>query len=176
MVNLIKQDRFGVIWFALLYLAVLLFKWLYLSPVTTENEDCYICVLAILMTLALIIPLLMTALWLLWSEKLGKGVFFLFIMSVSTLACAFLVDLLSQLIVSKLYYAGFLAWQESQLSYLFDDFLPHAAGLFLATLMIYTTVRIAISAEFTDRKMVISVSMILLAMSSTLLVMGLLLY
>jgi len=176
MINFIKKDRFGVIWFALLYLAVLLTKWLYLSPLIKENEDCYVCVIAILMALALIIPLLLTALWVLWSEKLGKGVFFLFLMSVSTLGCAFLVELLSQFIVSKLYYGGVLVWQESQLSFLFDDFLPHAAGLFLATLMIYTTARIAASSEFVDRKMVISVSMILLAMSSALLVMGLLLY
>jgi len=176
MTNLLKMDRFGVIWFAILYLAVLLTKWLYLSPVIKENEDCYLCVIAILMGLALIIPLIMTALWELWSEKLGKGLFFLFIMCVTTLACAFLMDLSSKVVLSKLIYGGLLSWQESQLSYLFDDFLHHCAGLFLATLMIYTTLRIAISAEFVDRKMVISVSMILCAMSSGLLVIGLLLY
>ncbi len=176
MTNLFKIDRFGVIWFALLYLAVLLTKWLYLSPVIAEKEECYVCVIGVLMGLALTIPLLMTTLWAVWPVKLEKGVFFLFVLSVSTLGCAYFVDLLSQTILSKLYYGGILAWQESQLSYLFDNFLPHSAGLFLATLMIYTTLRVAFSLEFVDRKMVIFVSVLLLLMSSSLLVIGLLLY
>jgi len=176
MTNIIKMDRFGVLWFAILYTAVLLTKWAYLSPVIQENEDCYLCVIAILIGLALIIPLIMTALWELWSEKLGKGLFFLFIMCVTSLGCAFLMDLASKVVIGKLYYGGILAWDDAQLSYLFEDFLHHCAGLFLATLMIYTTFRIAISSEFVDRKMVISVSLILLAMSSSLLVIGLLLY
>ena len=176
MTNIIKMDRFGVLWFAILYTAVLLTKWAYLSPVIQENEDCYLCVIAILIGLALIIPLIMTALWELWSEKLGKGLFFLFIMCVTSLGCAFLMDLASKVVIGKLYYGGILAWDDAQLSYLFEDFLHHCAGLFLATLMIYTTFRIAISSEFIDRKIMISVSLILLAMSSSLLVIGLLLY
>ena len=174
--NVIKKDQYGVIWFGLLYLAVLLTKWGYLNPMLMQGDNCFACVIALIVLMAMLIPLLLTTLWILWGKKPKKGVLFLFILCMATLGCAVILKFAAQKLISKLYYTGFLNWQESQLGYLFEDFIPHSVGLFLATLMIYSMFRVAISSEFRDRKVIVALSIALLLMSSSLLVLGLILY
>lgn len=175
-IDTIRKDQFGVLWFGFLYAAVLAVKWIYINPEISGGTSCVICAIVVLWLLAVFLSLLLTALWILWDTKAVKGVTFIFVLGMSAICSAAFMNFLSQKIFAKLYYSGLLNWQESHITYLFDDFLKHSSGLYLATLLLYSMIRIAISRQFKNRKAVVAFSLYFSMVSSALLFLGLKLY
>jgi hypothetical protein len=176
-VSFFKQDPFGVTWFAIMYVIVLVAKWWYIEPPKIDPLSCLACVTTLEVILAVAISLVMTLFWILWLGKgQNKNLVFLFLNCLLVLGCTGLLDVASQAVFSKLYYLGFLKWQESDVTYLLDDFLHHNAGLFLGVLMIYAMLRIAVDPGFTPRKYVIAINLAFIGVGSFLMLMGVVLY
>lgn len=175
-IDTFRKDEFGVLLFSLMYVAALIAKWIYIDPAKPGYASCVICAMAVLWLLAIFLTLILTALWILWDTKAANGVKFIFVLGVGAVCCAVFMNYLSQKVFAKLYYSGLLNWQESHVNYLFDDFLKHSSGLYLATLVLYSMIRIAMSRQFNNRKAVVAFSLYFSMVSSALLFLGLKLY
>lgn len=176
-VEFFRKDPFGVIWFSLAYLGVLIAKWWYLQPPSFNANACLACVIAIVMVLAISITFLISLFWIMWSAKQqAKGIVFLFLICLAVLGCTALLDFSSKKLFSQLYFSGFLNWQETDVSFLLDDFLRHCAGIYLGVLMVYAMARIAVSNEFVQRKFVVPINIFFIGISSFLLFIGIMLY
>lgn len=175
-IDTFRKDQFGVLLFSLLYVETLVVKWIYIDPAKVGYASCVICAITVLWLLAVFLSLIQTALWILWDTKAAKGVTFVFVSGAGAVCCAVFMNFLSQKIFAKLYYSGLLNWQESHINYLFDDFLKHSSGLYLATLVLYSMIRITISRQFKNRKAVVAFSLYFSMVSSALLFLGLKLY
>ena len=126
--------------------------------------------------LVVMVSVINAGVWWAWTTRVGKGVGLLFVLSVSTVGSAFLADLVAHALVEKLYYHGWLKWPEAQLSFLLDNFVNHAIGLFLATAVLYSMLRLVISKELTDKKLVIFLSLGIALSAVILLLLGIKLY
>ena len=172
-----QKDPFGITWFTILYVAVLITKWWYLEPPAIDPQSCLACVAVLEVILAVIITLLITVFWILWlAKRQNKNLLFLFLICLLVIGCTGLLDVASQEFFSQLYYRGFLRWQGVDVTYLLDDFLRHAAGLYLGVLMIYTMLRIAFDPGFTPRKYVITINIAFIGVAAFILLMGVVLY
>ena len=176
-VGFFSKDPFGVTWFSLLYLALIITKWWYIAPPAIDNQNCLACVVAIVFVMAVTITLLLTAFWILWtSKRQKKALLFLFLICLGVIGCTALLDVATQAVFGKLYYSGMLSWNAADLSFLLDDFLHHASGLYLGVLMVYSMLRIAISSEFEQRKFVIPINLFFAGVAGFLLFIGVKLY
>jgi hypothetical protein len=176
-VAFLKKDPFGVIWFALLFIAVMIAKWWYLQPPAISTDDCLVCVTALIVIMAIVITLLLTLFWILWTAKRQKkNIVFLFLICLGVLGCTALLDFASQKLFGRLYYMGLLHWQAADITYLLDDFLRHSAGLYLGVLMAYAMARIAVDSGFEPRKYVIPINFVFIGVAAFLLLVGLVLY
>jgi hypothetical protein len=172
-----QKDPFGVTWFALLLLAVLIAKWWYIAPPQIDAGNCLGCVVAVFMGLSVVITALLSLFWVLWTAKRQlKGIVFVFLIALGVIGCAALVDFLAQELFNRMYVAGLLDWQATDITYLLDDFLHHSAGLYLGVLMIYAMARIALSPQFEHRKYVIPINGIFIVVAGALLYIGIMLY
>ena len=172
-----SKDPFGVTWFALLFIAVLIAKWWYIAPPAISAQSCLGCVAAVLIVLSALVTFIISLFWMLWQAKRQKkNLLFLFLICLLVLVCTALLDFFSQEIFSQLYYRGFLRWQETDITYLLDDFLRHSAGLYLGVLMIYAMLRIAFDPGFSPRKYIIPINIAFILVAAFLLLMGVVLY
>ncbi|MCG6969594.1 MAG: hypothetical protein LJE85_07495 [Gammaproteobacteria bacterium] len=172
-----SKDPFGVTWFSLLFLAVLIAKWWYIDPPAISAESCLGCVTAILIIMAALTTAIISLFWILWrGKRQKKNLLFLFLICVLVLVCTGLLNMVSQEVFSQIYYRGFLRWQETDITYLLDDFLHHAAGLYLAVLMTYAMLRIAFDPGFSPRKYIIPINIVFILVAAFLLLVGILLY
>lgn len=176
-VTLLKKDPFGALGVGVLFAAILIAKWWYLDPPEISAQSCLGCVTALMVVLAIITTLIITLFWNLWIGKgQKKSILFLFLICVLILACTALLDFASQELFSRLYYRGFLSWQETDITYLLDVFLRHSSGLYLGVCMIFAMLRIAFDPGFEPRKYIIPINIIFIAVAAFLLLMGIVLY
>lgn len=176
-VSFFAKDPFGITGVAILYVAALIAKWWYIDPPQISEQSCLACVTAVMVVLAVLVTLVITFFWILWlAKRQKKNILFLFLVTLLVLGCTALLDYVSQEIFSQLYYRGFLRWQETDVTYLLDNFLHHCAGLYLGVLMIYAMLRIAFDSGFAPRKYIIPISIIFIMVASFLLLMGIVLY
>ncbi len=172
-----SKDPFGVTWFTIMYLAVLIAKWWYIGPPEISAQSCLGCVTAIMVFLAVLVTLVISVFWILWvAKRQKKNILFLFLITLLILGCTALLDFASQEIFSQLYYRGLLGWQETDVTYLLDDFLRHCVGIYLGVLMIYAMLRIAVDPGFAPRKYIIPINIIFIGVAAFLLLMGIMLY
>jgi hypothetical protein len=174
--NILRKDQFGVLWFSFMYAAVLVGKWWYFEETKPGEGGCLLCVVIVLWLLALVFGMLLTAVWVLWETKGGKTVSMVFVLMLIALASAVMFDVGAQKIIAKLYHAGWIGWAEAEATYLFEVMLHHAAGLYLACLVLYTGLRVAFSSSFTDRRTVVPVGLIFVGTATLLLFIGVILY
>lgn len=173
----LKMDPLGVLWFVLSFSVLLVTKWLVLEPILVSEQNCLSCVLALLLFLSVLITLSLSVFWRLWENKRQhKGIVFLFLFTIAILVCAIVYEAASQYLLSQIYYGGMLRWQESQISFLMDDFIKHSAGLYLAVLMMYSMARISFCKSFVDRKYVLAMNIVFFLTATILLFLGMLLY
>jgi len=176
-VDFFRKDPFGVTWFMIFYVAVLISKWWYIEPPTIDPQSCLICVTILEIILAMMVTVLVSLFWILWLAKgQKKNLLFVFLISVLVIGCTGLLDVASQEFFSQLYYLGMLRWQAADVTYLLDDFLRHNAGLYLGLLTAYAMARIAIDPEFSPRKYVVSINLAFAGVASFLVLMGVALY
>jgi hypothetical protein len=173
---LIARDQYGVIWLALLTLAVFIMKWQVVQPPELEGGPCLMCVEVLLWLLVVMVSVINAGVWWAWTRKVGKGLGLVFALSISTVGIAFLADLIAHALVAKLYYHGWLNWPEAQLSFLLDNFINHAVGLFLGTAVLYGMLRLIISKELANKKLVIIISLGIALSAVILLFLGIKLY
>lgn len=172
-----SKDPFGVTWFSLLFVAVLIAKWWYLAPPAIGAQNCLWCVTALMVFIAALITLLLTLFWILWlAKRQKKNILFLFMICLGVIGCTALLDVISQKLFSHLYFRGFLNWAEADVTYLLDDFLRHSTGLYLGMLMVYAMLRIAIDADFSPRKYIVPINFIFIGVAAFLLLVGVVLY
>lgn len=176
-VEFFSKDPFGVTWFTLLFIAVVVAKWWYIDPPAISEFSCLGCVVTVQVILAAFITGIISLFWILWlGKRQKKNLLFLFLICILALGCTALLDFASREIFSQLYYRGFLRWEEADITYLLDDFLHHAAGLYLGVLMIYAQLRIAFDPGFSPRKYVIPINVAFIGVAAFLLLMGIVLY
>lgn len=171
-----NKDHFGVFLVSLLFVAALVTKWQYINPAKLGDQSCMICAVFILWCLTVPITLLLTVLWNLWERQFDNGISLVLILCFGVLGCTLLMDYISGIIFAKLYYVGVLEWQESHVNYLFDDFIHHSAGIYLATLMFYTMLRVIFKKHIANRKIVVALGIYFSIVSGSLLVLGLKFY
>jgi hypothetical protein len=176
-VGFFSKDPFGVTWFTLLFVAALVTKWWYIGPPAISEQNCLACVTVLMVLIAVLVTSVITVFWILWiAKRQKKNILFLFLIVLLILGCTALFDLASQQIFSQLYYRGFLPWQETDITYLLDDFLRHSAGLYLGVLMIYAMLRIAFDSGFSPRKYIIPINIIFIGVATFLMLVGIVLY
>jgi hypothetical protein len=177
LVGFFSKDPFGVTWFTILFVATLIAKWWYIDPPAISAQSCLACVTIFMVVIAMLVTLVITVFWILWiAKRQKKNILFLFLITLLILGCTALFDFVSKEIFSQLYYRGFLRWQETDITYLLDDFLRHSAGLYLGVLMIYAMLRIAFDPGFAPRKYIIPINIIFIGVAAFLLLMGIMLY
>jgi hypothetical protein len=171
-----NKDQFGVFLVSLLFVAALVMKWQYINPAKLGDQSCMICAVFILWCLSVPITLLLTVLWNFWERQFDNGFSLVLILCFGVLCCTVLMDYTSGIIFAKLYYVGVLEWQESHVNYLFDDFIHHSAGIYLATLMLYTMMRVIFKKRIANRKIVVAMGIYFSIVSGSLLVLALKFY
>lgn len=172
-----QKDPFGVTWFMIFYVAILITKWWYVEPPEIDPQSCLACVTVLEIIMAAMFTLLISLFWVLWiGKRQNKNLLFLFLICLLVIGCTGLLNVASQEFFSQLYYHGFLKWQGTDVTYLLDVFLRHNAGLYMGVLMIYAMLRIAIDSEFTPRKYVIPINLAFAGVGSFLVLMGVILY
>ncbi len=174
--DIIRKDQFGILWFSLMFVAVLLGKWFLIESIDVGVGSCLFCVVVVLWLLALLFSILPMAVWLLWETKGGKSTSMVFVLVIMALASAVLFDVASEKIVTKLYHVGWIHWADTHVTYLLEDLVHHAAGLYLGCLVLYTGLRVTFSNSFADRGTVIPVALIFTGTASLLLFIGVVLY
>lgn len=176
LVELIKLDQYGVLWFGLIFLAVMIARWMFVQPLVLEGEGCVLCVLLLLWLMSMGVALINPALWYVWTERAEKNIGLMFALPASAIACAFMINIIGRVVLQKLYHAGWLTWPETQLTFLLDDMVSHVAGLFLGTAVIYGMVRLIICKDLLDKKMVIPLSLGIVLATCGLMLLGIKLY
>lgn len=177
LVSFFGKDPFGLTWFTLLLVAVLIAKWWRINPPAISEPSCLGCVTAIAVAIAALVTSIISLFWVLWrAKRQKKNILMVFLITLLVLGCTALFDVTSHEILGRLYYRGWLPWEEADITYLLDDFLPHSAGLYLGVLMVYAMARIAFDSGFSPRKYIIPINAVFAAAASFLLFMGILLY
>jgi hypothetical protein len=176
-VDFFQKDPFGITWFTILYVVVLIAKWWYVEPPEIDPQSCLACATIFEVILAALVSAVITLFWVLWlAKRQSKNIVFLFLVCILVIGCTGLLDVASQQLFSQLYYHGLLRWQAADATYLLDVFLNHNAGLYLAVLMVYAMVRIAVDPGFSPRKYVIPINLAFIGVACFLLLMGVVLY
>lgn len=173
---LIARDQYGLIWLALLILAAFILKWQVVQPPQLEGAPCVLCVELLLWLLVVCVSAINAAVWWAWTRKAQKGLGLMFVLALSAVGCAFIASVTAHALVEKLYYHGWLKWPEAETSFLLDNFINHAMGLYLAATVLYGMIRLIISKDLADKKLVIVVSLGIALSAVLLLLLGIKLY
>ena len=174
--NLLSKDPYGLIWLSLIFLAAMVVKWWIISPANAEDGNCVACVVAVIWLLSVVIHLLLVFFWVGWSKKYEKGTVFVLLLSIVCLVLAAIDYKVVQFSVGKLFYGGVLNWQESQASELIDIFIPHSIGLLLISSIAYSMLRVFISRDLGEKKMVYLMASIIMLSVVPLYFLGLIAY
>jgi len=162
--SLLSKDPYGLVWLSLLFLVVMVVKWWILSPEFREAGNCVACAVSVIWLLSMIVHLVLVFFWIGWSKKYAKGIAFVIFLS---LLCLFLAAVDYQVVrfaIGKLFYGGVLNWQESQSTDLIDILIPHSIALLLISSLCYSMVRVFITRDLAEKKMVyLTASIILLS-------------
>ncbi|MGD8559938.1 MAG: hypothetical protein PVF34_00785 [Gammaproteobacteria bacterium] len=167
-------DPFGVIGLGLIFLAVMVAKWWYISP--PEGDNCVICVVAVIWFVSMLVFSLLSVFWVLWSKKYAKGAAFLFFLCLLCLVLVVIDYEVVQFVVRKLFYGGALRWQEADASFLIDTFIPHSLGLLLISAIFYSSLRVFLCQELTEKTLVYTMNAIIMLAVLPLFYLGLWLY
>ena len=173
---LIARDQYGLIWPVLLVLATFILKWQVVQPPELDGSPCLLCVELMLWVLVVLASFLNAGVWWLWTSRAQKGLGLMFALSLAAIGSAFLAALVAGQLMENLYYRGWLNWPESEGSFLLDNLVNHAMGLFLATTVLYGMIRLVISKDLKDKKLVITVSLGIALSAVALLFLGIKLY
>lgn len=174
--SLLSKDPYGLIWLSLIFLAVMVIKWWLIDPAYREDGNCVACVVAVVWLLSVIIHLVLVLFWIGWSKKYKKGTAFVFFLSLLCLVLAAIDYEVVEFIVGKLYFGGALNWQETQASELIDVFIPHSIGLLLITSIFYSMLRVFMSRDLAEKKMVYLFAAIIMISVLPLYFLGLIAY
>ena len=170
--GILTRDPFGILWVTLLFTAVLIAKWWFVSPIYASADNCLLCVVAISAVIAAICSFLPMAFWIAWTDRAPIGMGFYFSLIGVGLLVTGLYHKLSAIVISKLYFAGTLSWAESQATELLDQVVHHNSGFFLAVLMAYIAIRMPLVRSIPNKLPVIGASLALLGCSSLLILLG----
>jgi len=174
--SLLSKDPYGLIWVALIYLALMGVKWWFFSPKEADDTSCVACAVAVIWLVSVLLHTSLIFYWVGWSKSNVKGPLFVFILSVLCLILAIVDFYLMKFILNKLLYAGVLNWQESQAFYLFDVFVPHSIGLLLITTIAYSMVRVLFCRDLVQKPLVYTFVVIVLLAVGPLYFMGIKVY
>lgn len=174
--NLLSKDPYGLIWLSLIFLVVMTVKWWLISPANPEDSNCVACVVVVVWLLSVLVHLLLVFFWIGWTKKYEKGVAFVFFLGLLCLLLAVIDYSVVQFSVGKLFYGGVLSWQEAQASYLIDIFIPHSVGLLLISSIFYSMLRVMISRDLAEKKMVYLLASIVMLSVVPLYFLGLIAY
>lgn len=174
--SLLSKDPYGLAWLSILFLVVMVVKWWVISPSYRDAGNCVACVVAVVWLLSVIIHLLLVFFWIGWSKKYEKGTAFVFFLCLLCVIIAAIDFKVVQFSVGKLFYGGVLNWQESQASELIDVFIPHSVGLLLITSVAYSMIRVFVSRDLAEKKMVYLFAAIVLISVVPLYFLGLIAY
>ncbi|WP_455207636.1 hypothetical protein [Kaarinaea lacus] len=174
--GILSKDPFGLLWMALIYLAVMIAKWWYFSPADPQDNNCVACVVAVIWILSVLIFTLLPLFWVFWTKKYEKGVTFVFFLSLLCLILVIVDYYAAHFVIGKLFYGGSLRWDESQASYLIDTFIPHTIGLLIITSQLYTMLRVFICRDLVEKPLVFTFGAIIILAVIPLFFIGLKLY
>lgn len=174
--SILSKDPFGLVWLGLLYLAVLVAKWWYISPDSQQDGNCVGCVVFITWFLSLLVSVLLSMFWIFWTEKSQKNNLFIFIINVIVILCTVIVYKFDLYVIAKLYYAGSLNWQEAQAQELFDSFVPHVVGLYMVTALIYSMLRVVVCRDLEEKFMTVGYGVVMILVTVPLVYIGLVMY
>lgn len=174
--GILSKDPFGLIWLAIIYLAIMIAKWWYISPAKPEDNNCVACVVAVIWLLSILLFVGLALFWVLWTKKYEKGPVFVFFLFLACLILTIADFYVLHFVIGKLFYGGMLNWQESQASYLIDVFVPHSVALLLVCSVFYTVIRVLMCRDLSQPALVYTVSAILLLTVVPLSLLGLILY
>lgn len=174
--SILSKDPFGLLWFGLLFLAVLVAKFWFISPPAPEDTSCYACAVGVMWIMTVLVFSLMTFLTILWSRKFEKGTAFVFVMCMMCVVCAVIDYNVALFVVRKLFYGGALSWDEANAEFLFNDFVPHTIALALVVSVFYTMVRIILSKDIVERNLVYTFGGIMILTTLPLMYLGIMLY
>jgi len=170
--GILSRDPFGVLWVTLMFTAVLVVKWWYVSPLYATADNCLLCLVGVSAVLAAVCSFLPLAFWIAWSDRAPIGMGFYFALIGIGLLVAGLFHKLTVIIITKLYFAGTLSWSETQANELLDQVIHHNSGFFLATLMAYIAIRMPLVRNISNKLPVIGASVALLGCSAILILLG----
>ena len=174
--SIFSKDPYGLVWLAMIYLAVMIAKWWFLSPANPEDNNCVACVVAVIWLLSILLHILLVLFWVGWSKKYKKGATFVFFLSLFCVILAMVDFYLVKFVIGKLYYSGMLNWQEAQSSELIDTFIPHSVGLMLVSSVFYSMLRVFLSRDLVEKPLVYTFAAILMLSVIPLYFLGLVLY
>jgi hypothetical protein len=169
-------DPYGLIWMTLIYLAVMMVKWWYISPGNPQDNNCVACVVAVLWILSVLTFSLLSLFWIFWSKKYEKGITFVFFLSLICLILAVADYFAARYVTGKLFYGGVLRWEESQASYLIDTFIPHSIGLLVIASVLYSIIRVFFCRDLVEKPLVFTFGAIIVLSVIPLVYIGLILY
>lgn len=170
--SLLTRDPFGVLWVTLLFVAVLIGKWWFITPQYAVADNCLLCVVVIDAIVAVLCGLLLMAFWIAWTDRAEIGMGFYFALITIGLLATALYHKLTAIITSKLYFAGSLSWNDTQANELLDQVIHHNSGFFLAILMAYIAIRMPLVRSIPNKWPVIGTSLALLGCTALLLLLG----
>ena len=84
--TLLSKDPYGLVGLALIYLAIMVAKWFYISP--PEGDNCVGCVIAVIWIVSMLVFSLLSIFWIFWSRKYDKGTTFVFFLCLLCLLLA----------------------------------------------------------------------------------------
>jgi len=170
--GILSRDPFGILWVTLLFVAALITKWWFISPIYASTDNCLLCVVAISGVMAALCAFLPMAFWIAWTDRAPIGMGFYFSLIGVGLLVAGLYHKLTAIVISKLYFAGTLTWSESQATELLDQVIHHNSGFYLAVMMAYIALRMPLVRSIPNKLPVIGASLALLGCSSILILLG----
>jgi len=173
---LIARDQYGMVWLALLVLAVYILKWQVVQPPKLDDSPCLICMELMLWLLAVLASFITAGVWWAWTPRLPKGLMLMFLLALTAIGSAFLASFVADTLLENLYYRGLLTWPESEGSFLLDNLSKHAMGLFLGISILYGMVRLIICKDLKDKQLVMLVSAGISLSAVGLLLLGIKLY
>jgi len=174
--GILGKDPFGILWLALIYLAILFLKWWIVSPAKPEDTGCLACAMGIIWFLSILIYSLLIFFWIGWTRSNAKGPMFVFFLAMLCLILTIVDYYVVKIVMSKLLYAGVLHWEESEAYNLIDILIPHSVALMALTSVSYSMVRTLVCRDLVQKPLVYSFIAIVLISVGPLYMMGIKLY
>ena len=174
--GILSKDPYGLLWLALIYLAILFLKWWVVSPAKPEDTGCLACAMGIIWVLSILIYSLLIVFWIGWTRSNAKGPVFVFFLAMLCLILTIVDFYAVKIIMSKLLNAGVLHWEESEATNLIDILIPHSVALMALVSVTYSMVRTLVCRDLVQKPLVYTFIGIVLLSTIPLYLMGIKLY